>query len=188
MDAITFANPEKIKELVVLDMGEVYQTEARVHEIAGLTHDKAPELIAAFSRSSFILGRHLRKLHEYAHKADRKASHRRAILLVDVLPAKMAEVKMAQNESNRQALLDLDEELELYVNLEAEIGACLVYVKQKISDMESAISSIRRIMRDTEGETYRPNHNLSTGSINKSPEITEVGQKKLKVGKANYGT
>jgi len=169
------------------DMELVNRAEQRAQEIAIVTPAKAPELMATFSRACFDLGRHLAMATLAYEKAKQATANRKAVMIIDIIPEKMSEKKLASNETTRQAFLDLDPEYRAAVEAEGVHKAILVYLKRKIEDMENALNAVKKVYGETDNVYRRANPALSTGSIDPDhvrEQNTATGQ--LKIGKPNY--
>ena len=141
------------------DMTVPNEAEQRVHEIAFVTRPKAPELMATFSKACFALGRHLPDVLLGHLLAGQAVARRKAVLTIDVVPAKLAEKKLASNAETRQALLDIDPEYNAAVETELRFEAALMYFKLKIKDMDAALNAIKKAVSDTDQIYNRPNYN-----------------------------
>lgn len=184
---------------VKYDMTKVAEAEARVHEIAIVTPAKAPELMATFSEACFTLGRYAASLFLQHRLAEKRTEDRKAVLIVDVIPTLLEEKKLGSNETNRQALLNLDQEYSDSTVAEAETEAALIYVERKLRDMEGALNAVKRAAEIMNAIQYRANPNLSTGGV--TSEVEEAlaeserlrregnvrqSQNGLRIGKAKY--
>lgn len=146
------------------DMTLVLQAEARVHEIGIVTPTKAPELMSVFSRACFVLGHHLRNAYLGVQRARKATADRRAVVTIDVVPGKLEEKKLRDNETNREAIIQLDPEHGAAMEREAEYEAILLYLRRKIDDMEGALNAVKKVLGETEGVFRRHNHNMSAGA------------------------
>jgi hypothetical protein len=179
------------------DMTVSNYAESRVHEIETVNRAKMPELVATFSKACFALGRILPQVHLGKALAEREVARRKAILSIDVIPGKMTEKKLSSNETNRQALLDVDEEYSAAVERELRFEAALMYLRLKHDDMEGALNAVKKAVADNEKDFYRPNYNAVNTNMDapqdwpkdewdlQEPQVpvTSTG---LKIGKAKY--
>lgn len=162
--------PNPLKDLapLVYDLEVVSGAEERINEIAVVTPTKAPELLALFSQSCLQLARCLGDLYLQYSFAKRRVSERRAIMIIDVIPEKLKDKKLPQNEMNRQALLDLDEEYSRAILVENQLDAALELIKNRLRLMEGNISAVKKVIGDTSKTYIRYNPNLITGEIQDS--------------------
>lgn len=171
------------------DLTYVHQAESRTHEIAIVTPTKAPELLSVFNRACFVLGRYLRELYKGVEKAKKAREDRKAVLIIDVIPAKLkARDDLADNADTRKAFYSLDPEYSALSDQLIEWEATLLYVQRKLKDMESNGNAVKKVLHDT-GDMYkRPNYNVldndSTPPPATSPTTTTPGG--LKLGKPRY--
>lgn len=195
---LTIPSPRK-GPAIKYDMTKVAAAEARVHEIAIVTAVKAPELMSTFSQACFTLGRYAAELFLNHRLAEKRTEDRKAVLIVDVIPTQLEEKKLGSNETNRQALLNLDPEYSDATIAEAETEAALIYVERKLRDMEGALNAVKRAAEIMNQIQYRANPNLSTGGMDDAlRESLEEGerlrkeanqrqsQNGLRIGKATY--
>ena len=176
------------------DLSRVFLAESRVFEIASVTPTKAPELLALFCRASFDLGRIIPQVYLGYLMAQKVVANRKAVLMVDVIPGKIAEKKLSQNDATRQALLDLDQEYSAALAKEYEFDAYMMFLKRRIEDIEESIHSIKKVLDETGPAYHRANYNLNnTGDLqdsneaqSDSPKATKVGPSGLTAGKVKY--
>lgn len=165
MDDLTFPNPGKSIAPIKLDMSEVNFAEGRVPEIAFVTPTKGPELMSVFSKACFVLGRHVANVYFHHRMAKKRLGDRAAILLIDVIPDKIKEKDLRDNEQVRQAFLDLDPEYSAAHVAEAQTEATLMLVERKLRDMEGALNAVKKAVDGQYGIFSRSNPTLQTGGI-----------------------
>lgn len=148
------------------DLTLVNKAESRVFEIATVTPSKGPELLSLFCRASFDLGRILPQVYFAYLMAQKAVANRKAVLMIDVIPGRITEKKLSQNDATRQALLDLDEDYSNALTKEYEFEACMMYLKRRIEDVEEAIHSIKKALDETGESHRRANYNMNnTGDL-----------------------
>lgn len=185
MTTNTFVTPDGKQ----YDMTVINQAEDRVHEIAVVTPTKAPELMALFSRACFTLSRHLASMYLGYQNAKKATANRKAVMIIDVIPTKIAEKKLSQNDATRQAFLDLDSEYSEALDKENQFEAAVMLVKRKIEDMEGALNAVKKVLADTDGVYRRPNYNMNDvtfGEHGHAPMDVTTTSTGFKIGKPRY--
>lgn len=143
------------------DMKRVFEAESRIEEISFVSTTKAPELLTKFSLAMKDLGEHLADLGYRESVAKRKMRERRAVVVMEVIPAKLAEKKLSNNDTNREAVIELDPEYSAATDVLNQIEASFVLVREKLRGIESAINSTKKVL-DTLPAPWTPNPSLTT--------------------------
>jgi len=173
-DNLSIPNPDPKNGNIYLtyDFTAIMQAEARMDEISFVTPSKAPELLTKFTLSLRDLGNHLADLSYRESVAKRKVRERRAVVVLEVMAGKLAEKKLGNNDTNREAVIDLDLEYSAATDVLNQIEASFILVREKLRSVESAINSTKKVL-----DTYPnlPNYNLPTqlygnGSSSFTPE------------------
>lgn len=156
---LTIPNPDPKGEMYIkYDMRRVFEAEARIEEISFVSSTKAPELLTKFSLAMKDLGEHLADLGYRESVAKRKMRERRAVVVMEVIPSKLAEKKLSNNDTNREAVIELDPEYSAATDVLNQIEASFVLVREKLRGIESAINSTKKVL-DTL-PSWTPNINL----------------------------
>lgn len=147
-ELLTIPNPDPQGQSIVLkyDMLRVHEAEARVAEISFLSTSKAPELLTKLNLALQDLGNHLADLGYRESVAKRKMRERRAVVVIEIIPGKLAEKKLANNDTNREAVVDLDPEYSISSDVLSQIEAAFVLVREKLRSIESAINSAKKVL------------------------------------------
>jgi hypothetical protein len=166
-ESLTIPNPDPSNrgEATVLtlkyDMTRVFDAENRIAEISWLSTSRAPELLTKLSLALIDLGKYLSDLSYREAVAKRKARERRAVVVIEVIPSKLAEKKLSNNDTNREAVVDLDPEYSAASDVHSQIEAAFILVREKLRGMESAINAAKKVL-DTLPAPWVPNPNLVT--------------------------
>lgn len=165
-ETLSIPNPDPQGKTLVItyDMLRIHEAEARVPEISFLSFTKAPELLTKFSLAMQDLGNYLADLGYRESVAKRKLRERRAVVVVEVIPSKLAERKLANNDTNREAIVELDPEYSVSTDILNQIEAAFVLVREKLRAIESAINCTKRVL-DTL-PNFLLNSNLNTTMYN----------------------
>lgn len=132
---------------IAIHLAEVARAEARQEEVAYVTKDKAPELLTALNRGWLEVSKLALLVNREMLKAKKEVSHRRAIILVDLLPQILVSKGIEQaNAEIRQAVLDLDEEHVRREERVEQIRVVLELLKIKAKGLENAFTSVKKIM------------------------------------------
>jgi hypothetical protein len=186
------------------DLSNVMTAELRVSEIASVNAHKAPELLSVFALAMRDLSTHFAQLQYLSSVAARKKRERRAVVVLEIIPGKLAEKKVSNNDTNREAVIELDPEYAALCDVEAEVEAAYVYVREKARNMESHLNAVKKILDSATGFTPStwvvPNTipNSQVGYYDDNPErtaatpppqiTTTTTNPRFKIGKANYGS
>lgn len=172
-ETLTIPNPDPRGDSIVIkyDMRRVFEAEARIEEISFISNSKAPELLTKFSLAMKDLGEHLADLGYRESVAKRKMRERRAVVVMEVIPGKLAEKKLSNNDTNREAVIELDPEFSATTDVLNQIEASFILVREKLRGIESAINSTKKVL-DTLPAPWTPNPNLVTPLNAPQPYIT----------------
>ncbi len=157
---------------IVLDIGAILQSELRQDEVATVTKFKAPELLAEFNKSWRELHKLFVQLQSEKLKAEKAVEHRRAVLLLEVVPGKLAERKLTSNDAYREAIITLDLPYQAARDTADEIEAVCEYLKGKLKSFENAYSSVKKIMGEDSynmGRTSNPDLSGDAGPTKPLP-------------------
>jgi hypothetical protein len=142
-------------------LNSVRNAEDRVHEIAIVTPTKGPELLSVFSLALKDLSDHLPQLHYQSTISSKKRRERRAVVVLEVVPRLLAEKKLTNNETNREAIVEQDPEFSVLTDVEAEIEAAYIYVREKYRTIESHLNAVKKSMdAGANMLNFLPNPNL----------------------------
>jgi hypothetical protein len=186
---LSIPNPKKEGDLrLKFDMRSTFAAESRVEEIAFVTPSKAPELMATMSAALRDLSSHLAHLHFHAGIAAKKVRERRAVVVTEIIPTKLAEKKLSNNDSTREAIIELDPEYSAVSEVELEVEAAQIFVREKFRSVESHLNAIKKSMDATANLlNYSANTNL-TQPVTQTEEAPTKQYNNLVVGKARYGS
>jgi hypothetical protein len=157
---IIVPNPLQNLQPNSFDIGDAIAAENRVHEIAFVSMSTAPELMSVFVKACFSLATVYAKLQKEHRFAEKKLAERKAEVMLDIVPIKLAEKKASANEQNREAVVESDHEYNRMAYAEIEIEAALMLVREKLRSMEGALGAVKKIVSDTVMTNWRPNPNL----------------------------
>jgi len=147
------------------NMTKISRAESRLHEIAFVTPSKGAELLSVLNEALRDLGNHLGDLSYRESVAKLQVKRRRAVVVLEVIPTKLAEKKLSANDTNREAIIDLDPEYAILCDVQAQLEAGFVFIREKLRSMESAINSVKKTLDMTAMlNTYTPNPNLVVGT------------------------
>lgn len=181
---LTIPNPNKQKTAVRIqfDLRTLFTAETRVEEIACVTPLKGPELMAVFSVALRDLSTYLAQLHYHCATASRIKRERRAVVVTEVIPTKLAERKLSNNDSTREAIIELDPEYSAISDMENEVEAAFIFVREKLKTIESHLNALKKAMDATSSLVSLPNPNLIQTQT--PPEPVSVAPNGLLIGKA----
>jgi hypothetical protein len=135
-----------------IDLANVYKAESRIPEVAFVTPQKAPELLALFIDAYSSLSKHLVALDFERSQAERAANKIRGIIMLDKIPGILAEKGLASSRSPlgsedvRQAILDTDIEYTTALDKIDALSAGVELIKGKLKSVEMAYTSVKKIL------------------------------------------
>lgn len=181
---LTIPNPNKLGDLRLrFDLKTLFAAETRVEEIAFITPLKGAELMSVFSAALRDLSTYLAQLHYHSATAAKKKRERRAVVVVDLIPAKLAERKLSNNDSSREAIIELDPEHSVLCDIENEVEAAFVFVREKFRSIESHLNAVKKAMDATAGLVGMANP-LLVQPAPAAPVPTTTTINGLKIGKS----
>lgn len=181
---LTIPNPNKQGDLRLrFDLKNLFSAESRVEEIAFVTPQKGSELLAVFSVALRDLSTYLAQLHYHCATASKKKRERRAVVVVEVIPSKLAERKLSNNDSSREAIIELDPEYSAVCDVENEVEAAFIFVREKFRTIESHLNAIKKAMDATANLVSMANPALVQTPA--PPSYVTTAPNGLKIGKAN---
>lgn len=156
---------------IVINLAEIYRSEARQDEVAVVTPTKAPELLAEFNRSWSKLDRHMVHVAEEHLKAQRALEQRQAYLTIEVVPGKLKEKGLSSNDANRTAFITLDDDVKKLQDTVDQLEAVVAYLRGKMTSFNNAYSSVKKIFGEStySGLSRTRNYNLSGDAGDSSP-------------------
>ena len=161
---------------LTLDMTDLRQAEGRLGEVAFTNAARAPELLTAFNQAWLSTSRYLNLLEYEQDIADRRLAEIRAIVIIDKLPALLAEKGLATarsplgSEDIRQAFLDRDPDykrmqelivvLRSYVSLLGTLKKAFENGLRALVMINKIDNSVKKLLGNDPTSGFRPNPNL----------------------------
>jgi hypothetical protein len=131
---------------IVIDIQTILAAEVRQQEVQSLTPTKAPELLATFNHSWREIHALTVRLEAEKNKATKTADHRKGVLLLEVIPARLKELNISSAADTRQAVIDTDTEYERLTDRVDQLEAAVALFKGKLKSFENAYTSVKKIM------------------------------------------
>lgn len=137
---------------VTLDLTGICKAECRIMEVAVVTPQKAPELLATFNSACLELSRFVTFLESEHIYATRAAARIKGTILLDKVPTILKEKGLsnpkspAGSEDMRNAILDVDEEYQAALDRVYEMSCYMSLLKGKLKNIEMAYSSVKKIL------------------------------------------
>jgi hypothetical protein len=153
------------------DIATINEAARRVNELAIVTRIKAPELMSLFARASFELSRIIPKVLLSHQLAKQTVAKRAAILMVDIIPGKIAEMQLSGNAETRQAFVDKDDEYNKYLEIELQWNAAKAFFTYQFKSVEGALNAIKKAVADLGPVFNRPNFDSNTAPTNDNWDI-----------------
>ena len=154
----------------IIDLAAILRAEQRQEEVAFVTSQKAPELLREFNIAWRDLHKVVVMLASEQLAAERVLARRKAVLILEVVPAVLKSKGLSSNEGTRDAVIELDLEYQELQEVVDQIDGVVRYLKGKLESFENAFSSVKKVMgEDTSWMQARQNHNLTSGSEPRKP-------------------
>lgn len=131
---------------MVIDLKALLASETRQEEVAFVTPQKAPELLAEFNRSWRDIHKLVIQLSSELLQAQKAVQRRKAILLLEEVPKVLKSKGLTTNDANRDAIITLDDQFDRLQDKADQIKAVVEYLKGKLKTFENAYSSVKKIM------------------------------------------
>lgn len=170
--------PSLSGSIIQIDLSDILKTERRIHEVALVTGQKAPELLAAFNVAYSDLSDHIARMHLELIGSKRETERRRSVLLLDIVPTELQKRNLTNgrsptgSEDLRNAVINQDEE---YIKLADRVDQITAYI-QLLSDkrrsIEHAYHSVKKIMDENR---FMRNPNLSVSEQDLTGEVGVEG-------------
>lgn len=134
------------------DITDVQIAESRMFEVAAVTAHKANELLALFNNAFLETGKALAQARYQHVKAEQAISRRRAVIITDILPAKLVEKGLASarsplgSEDIRNAFIEQDEAFIAMSDRRDKIKAIMELLETKKKAFENAYTSVKKIL------------------------------------------
>jgi hypothetical protein len=185
---------------ILLDLQAILMAEIRQGEVANVTPQKAPELLAVFNENWRDLHKVITQLTAERNRAEKEVAKRKAVLLLEIVPQRLSQKGIASTADTREAVVTLDEKHCMLQERADQIEAIVEYLKGKLKSFENAFSSVKKIMGEDsynfasrpngalKGDTYgvsRPNIMTPTPAQTSSP-TTPAGTHRPGFGRSRY--
>lgn len=129
-----------------INLQRVLEVEARGDEIAVVTPQRAPELLATFNRAYLDSTEAFSRLKLEQARADDAVNRIKAEILLDRIPGILKEKGIGSSADIRQAIIDADPDYQAAKERVDMIEAMIEYVKGKTKYLENCYTSIKKIM------------------------------------------
>lgn len=177
MDLTTLTIPSGTPGLSskTLDLSRIYNAESRNQEIAFVTSQKAPELMALFNGAYFDLIKSIAMVELELNTAKTHVNRVRARILLDevkdVLKAKglTRETNPLGSEDIRRAVLEVNEEYISALDKTNFLATISEFLRGKLKGMDNAYTAVKKIMADSSNSFHQPE------SLSASDNYSSVG-------------
>ena len=139
---------------LVLELRSVYEIEARIHEVAGLTRGKAPELMSTFNKTYGKLHDLVFDLNLEKILAERKLSEIKSVVILDQVPQILKERGLANNRSPlgsedlREAILAQNSDYQNTLVIVKQIECAIELLNGKMRSIQMAYQSVKKVYED----------------------------------------
>jgi len=161
---VTIPPPVEGIQILELDFTELYISMGRVEELATMTSMKGPELLKTFIKGYSIAIRYTNMVELQKNKVAQALERRKAILLVDEIGAVLAAKRLKDTQSNREAIISLDDTAaKLSENLEQLIALeKLLKGHQKV--LEMGYTGVKKILGEHNPGLMDRRHEFGAGN------------------------
>lgn len=176
---------------IIIDLEEILKAELRQEEVATVNHEKAPELLATFTKQWLDLSRLVSLLTAERNKSEKELNKRRSVILVDLMTERLTSKGLSSSADNREAIILLDEEYIKLSDVFDQISAILELMKGKMKAMDMAYSSTKRLVTQDTYMQYNRNNSLSGDTYskpNQNNQPTNYTKSTTKAPRPGFGT
>jgi hypothetical protein len=163
------------KDSLQLEMSDIYKAEKRLGEIRSLRAGTAAEYMGFFNEAAAIAQRHMAAVQYEILVAKQKYDHRRAVVLIDLMPQKLKDLKdsgIKSSEDIRDAIITLDPVCSQYRDRIDCLTAVHTMLENKVKVFVRAYNAARSVIDSKIGTAaYRPLN--SSGSFD-AREFEEI--------------
>jgi hypothetical protein len=170
------------QEALTLSMSRILKAEHRGEEIAFVTPGKASELLATFNRAYLDASEFYSRTKLEYMRAEDSLNKIRAEILIDKMPALLAEKKMGSSADIRQAFIEADPTYQDAKEKMDFIGAMLEYLKGKMKYLENCFTSVKKIMDTGNWQMIEQAHRKELNGMDDTSKT--AGQTQPRFGKA----
>ncbi len=153
---------------ITIDLAAILVSEIRQGEVAFVTPMKAPELLAEFSKSWRDLHQVVVQLGHEKLQADKAAARRRAVIVLEIAPAKLKLLDIRDSVDTREAVILTDPDFERLQERADKLAAAVEFLKGKLKAFENAFTSVKKVM----GEDAYNMQNHNAGNPNAKGDVT----------------
>jgi hypothetical protein len=134
------------KSVIALDLADIRYTEQRIADIQHVNPHKAPELLTVFNQAYLQLGEHIARLTYQENRAANELDKIKGRLLIDEIPAIIADKKLSNSKDIRDALISADPTYQECKDLYDQLVAATALLKGKQKSIEMAYTSVKKII------------------------------------------
>lgn len=131
---------------LIIDLTLVHEVEQRIKEVAFVTSQKAPELMARFNEAYLVLCAELPKIEYQRLLAQREADKRKSVVLLDEVSKVIAEKGLSNSADVRKAVLDLDQQYQDSLDVAQQIACIYETLDGKRKAIEMAYTATKKIL------------------------------------------
>jgi hypothetical protein len=178
--------------LMILDLAEVRQLEARKEEVVSVTKAKAPELMRAMEKGyTALVTQYLPMVGFELSQAEQATEERKAVVMLDEAPRILSEKGLTKPSNpsgtadQRENVLALDKEYKALRNTVEMLKAVEALLKGKAKGFEMSYQSVKKVYDNLDNfGVVRNFHTPIPDSADVGDEITSTGA--LKIGTPRY--
>lgn len=127
------------------DMTEIYRIEARISEIRSANPETMPDLVTDFNIGYLQIGRIISALQLEHAEAKMAYQEAKSIVLLDKAEGILKDKGLKSSTDSREAVVTLDQDVKEAQNRMHAIDACLTLLYNKLTAMEWAYNSAKKI-------------------------------------------
>lgn len=175
---------------IVISLEEILRAEQRQDEVATVNSTRAPELLAEFTKQWLNLSRLVAQVTAERNRAEKELNKRKSIILVDLMPERLAQKGLSSSADNREAIITLDDEYIKLGDTFDQISAILELLKGKLRSFDMAFTSVKRIITSDTYMQFNKNNSLSGDTYsqnNPKNNFVKSTQTQTKPPRAGFG-
>lgn len=157
---------DQVGRALNIDLRSIVRTLLRLGEVAIVNVSTAPELMSTLNKTHLDLGELAGVVRHHLDNAKDWLREERSRILIDEVPALLAEKKLSNSKDNRDALIELAETCQKGKETVNQLTAVLQWLLDKREGVKNAWSSVRAILGDRTGIPLSGRSPYTSGGTN----------------------
>ncbi|NDD84296.1 hypothetical protein EBZ38_08505 [bacterium] len=184
--AIVCPSGKNTNQPLIIDLTLIHEVEQRIQEVAFVTSQKAPELMARFNEAFLVLTEYLPKVDYQKLVAQREADKRKSVVLLDEATKILKEKGLSSSADLRKAVLDSDEQYQELCDRVHQISCIYEQLDGKKKAIEMAYTATKKVLGENIHTTTNRLNSLVEQSAGAGQVIDSSGNVVAGFGKPKY--